>query len=118
MPTIRIHRLIDHPPATEVVAGWIDAEWGAFSGRSRDETRARFTEDRAGPLPCSFVALEDGDPVGVARLRARDSVDLGCRGRGAGGLQCLSPPARAGAGHRRPAVPPYRTPRRSAGRCS
>src|SRR3546814_13761427 len=61
--------------ATEVVAGWIDAEWGAFSGRSRDETRARFTEDRAGPLPCSFVALEDGDPVGVASLRARDSVD-------------------------------------------
>src|SRR3546814_2180804 len=82
MPTIRIHRLIDHPPATEGVAGWIDAEWGALSGRSRDETRARFTEDRAGPLPCSFVALEDGDPVGVASLRARDSVDWDA---GAGG---------------------------------
>src|SRR3546814_20968415 len=98
MPTIRIHRLIDHPPATEVVAGWIDAEWGAFSGRSRDETRARFTEDRAGPLPCRFVALEDGDPVGVARLRARDRVDWDAGAGGPWGCTVSVPPHARGQG--------------------
>src|SRR3546814_17870416 len=74
MPTIRIHRLIDHPPATEVVAGWIDSEWGAFSGRSRDETRARFTEDRACPLPCSCVAPDSGHPRAAVSHRAGATV--------------------------------------------
>ena len=75
MAIIRIHRLVDHPTAIETVAGWIDAEWGAFSGRSLDETRARFTEDANTILPRSYVALDGVLPQGVASLRVRDSVD-------------------------------------------
>src|SRR3546814_2450963 len=98
MPTILIHRLLDHPPATEVVAGWIDAEWGACIGRCRDETRARFTEVRAGPLPCSIVALEDGDPVGVASLRARYSVDWDAGAGGPWVCNVYAPPPARGQG--------------------
>jgi len=72
---LRIARLLDHPAAIDVVAGWIDAEWGGFSGRTLAETRARFTEDEAATLPRSYVALDGSTPVGVASLRTCDSVD-------------------------------------------
>lgn len=67
--------LFDHPAAIDAVVRWIDAEWGAFSGRTLADTRARFTEDEAALLPRSYVALDGAIPLGVASLRARDSVD-------------------------------------------
>src|SRR3546814_12699697 len=75
MASLHIHRLLDHPGMIDTVAGWIDAEWGAFSGRTLDRTRTRFTEDAAAALPRSYVALDGAVPLGVASLRARDSVD-------------------------------------------
>src|SRR3546814_17873222 len=75
MASLHIHRLLDHPGMIDTVAGWIDAEWGAFSGRTLDRTRTRFTEDAAAALPRSYVALAGAVPLGVASLRARDSVD-------------------------------------------
>ena len=72
---LRILPLLDHPAAIDIVAGWIDAEWGAFSGRTLADTRARFTEDATATLPRSYIALDGTLPVGVASLRARDSVD-------------------------------------------
>src|SRR3546814_18736040 len=58
MASLHIHRLLDHPGMIDTVAGWIDAEWGAFSGRTLDRTRTRFTEDAAEALPRSYVALD------------------------------------------------------------
>lgn len=73
---IAIDRLADHPRALEPVVGWIDGEWGLFSGRTRRETRVRFAEEpTASPLPLTLVALNGLEPVGVASLRVRDSVD-------------------------------------------
>lgn len=73
---IAIRRLADHPAALECVVSWIDNEWGTFSGRSPDETRARFTEHPgAAALPLTLVAFDGDEPVGVASIRARDSVD-------------------------------------------
>lgn len=75
MAIIRIHRLVDHPAAVPTIAAWIDAEWGAFSGRTPAQTLARFSEDAAPRLPRSYVALDGAMPQGVASLRASDSVD-------------------------------------------
>lgn len=75
MAALRILPLRDHPVAIDTVARWIDAEWGAFSGRTLAETQARFTEGEAALLPRSYVALDGEAPVGVASLRVRDSVD-------------------------------------------
>lgn len=76
MANIHIDRLSAHPDALDSVARWIDAQWGAFSGRTLAQTRARFADEPAGnTLPTSFVALDGSVPLGVASLRARDSVD-------------------------------------------
>jgi GNAT superfamily N-acetyltransferase len=76
MTHFAIRRLTDHPAALEPVVGWIDKEWGLFSGRSRDETRARFMEDHAASaLPLTLVALDGTEAIGVASLRVRDSID-------------------------------------------
>lgn len=74
-PAVLIHRLSDCPAALDPVVRWIDEEWGAFSGRSREQSRARLAEERPDRLPRSFVAIEGGRPVGVASLRTRDSTD-------------------------------------------
>ena len=69
--------LLDHPKAVDAVTHWIDGEWSSFSGRTLEQTRARFSKgierDR---LPITQVALVDNKPVGVASLRARDSFDF------------------------------------------
>src|SRR3546814_15777857 len=71
MASLHIHRLLDHPGMIDTDAGWIDAEWGAFSGRPLDRTRTRFTEDAAAALPRSYVALDGAGPVGGQPARAR-----------------------------------------------
>lgn len=76
MTAISIDRLTRHPDALDPVARWIHQEWGAFSGRSLEQTRARFSDEGAwGGLPMTFVALDGADPLGIASLRERDSVD-------------------------------------------
>ena len=93
-----IRRLADHPPALEPVVGWIDDEWGLFSGRSLGETRARFTEDpAASALPLTLVALDGPQPIGVASLRVRDSVDWD-PAHGPGVCNVYVPPSARGRG--------------------
>ena len=73
LTVVPLHEL---PSAVDVVAAWVDREWGRFSGRTLDETRARFANEPASPgLPASLVAITSGVPVGLATLRVRDSVD-------------------------------------------
>lgn len=75
MSQLSIVKLEDHPQALDIVAGWIDREWGRFSGRSLQETRQRFAREPAGEgLPTSYVALDGTAVVGVATLREHDSV--------------------------------------------
>jgi GNAT superfamily N-acetyltransferase len=103
MAGITIDRLADHPEALDAIAGWIDAEWGGFSGRTLAETRARFAGEPPSGLPVTFVAMDGAVPLGVATLRERDSVDWdpgrtpwvcnvyvdgAARGRGVGALLC------------------------------
>lgn len=77
---LSIVTLRDHPDALEPVAGWIDQQWGNFSGRSLDETRERFSQEFAiQGLPTSCVALDAGVAVGVATLREQDSVEWDAR---------------------------------------
>lgn len=76
MADIQIEKLAQRPDALDAVARWIDTQWGAFSGRTLAETRARFADEPVGDaLPTSFVAMDGGVPLGIATLRARDSVD-------------------------------------------
>lgn len=76
MATISFDRLAHHPDALDAVADWIHEEWGDFSGRSLEQTRARFANEGSSErLPLSVVALDSGAPLGVASLRERDSVD-------------------------------------------
>ncbi|MGD9599274.1 MAG: GNAT family N-acetyltransferase [Steroidobacteraceae bacterium] len=76
MAQLTIARLVDHPGVLDTVAGWIDTEWGQFSGRTLLETRERFAQEQTGgALPTSRIALEGARPIGVATLRERDSVD-------------------------------------------
>lgn len=76
MAELSIARLRDHGDALETVAGWIDREWGKFSGRSLQQTRERFAQEfTCAGLPTSCVALDGRAAVGVATLRERDSVD-------------------------------------------
>lgn len=75
MDRVVIEPLGWHPEALDSVAGWIDSEWAAFSGRSLQQTRERFADEVAGQLPITLVALLGGRPQGVASLRERDSRD-------------------------------------------
>lgn len=104
MTELSIVTLRDHPDALEPIAGWIDRQWGKFSGRSLQDTRERFSQELATQgLPTSCVALEDGVAVGVATLREQDSIKWDAqatpwicnvyvcneaRGKGVGGRLC------------------------------
>ncbi|MEM6415974.1 MAG: GNAT family N-acetyltransferase [Pseudomonadota bacterium] len=69
--------LIDHPDAVEQVTDWIDTQWANLSGRSREETRARFSKGiERNRLPVTHIALANDKPVGLASLRSRDSFDF------------------------------------------
>lgn len=74
---IEIRDLLDAPEAVDAVVGWIDAQWAKMSGRTREQTRDRFTQGVIrGQLPITVVAIaRDGSCAGVASLRERDSVD-------------------------------------------
>lgn len=76
MAKLSIVELREHRGALDDVTRWIDREWGEFSGRTPDETRARFAQEFTGQgLPTSVVALDGTHPMGVATLRERDSLD-------------------------------------------
>lgn len=72
---IAIVRLCEHPESLDTIVEWIDAEWGAFSGRSRAQTHARFAAETRLHLPQTYVALRGGVTVGVGSLRERDSTN-------------------------------------------
>lgn len=78
MSEARIVPLRTAPQTLETIVNWIDKEWGAFSGRSRAETRARFAaefESGGQSLPTTLVAIGEEGPLGLASLRHRDSAD-------------------------------------------
>ena len=73
---IKIVDLCDTPQAIPTVARWIHDEWSKFSGRTSEQTLARFRADiECGKLPVSLVALRRDRPSGLATLREKDSVD-------------------------------------------
>lgn len=73
---ISVERLAGDASGIDTAAAWIHAEWSAFSGRTLEETRARFANEvpEAG-LPITLAAYVDGEIAGIASLRARDSAD-------------------------------------------
>ena len=73
---IQIADLLDVPEALPVVGGWIHEEWGGFSGRTLEQTFSRFREGIIrGRLPITLLALRGREPLGLATLREKDSVD-------------------------------------------
>lgn len=75
---MQITELKNRPSAIPVIAGWIQDEWGAFSGRTPTQTLERFRVEvgiETGTLPLTLAAFIDGEPVGCASLRDKDSVD-------------------------------------------
>jgi GNAT superfamily N-acetyltransferase len=111
-PQVEVRDLLDAPECVRDVVGWIDAQWSALSGRTREQTVSRFTEGVVrGALPITMVAIADaGTCVGVASLRIRDSVEwladvtpwicnvyvpAPARGQGVAGRLCLALEERA-----------------------
>lgn len=75
---LTIAPLRSNPQAIETIAAWIDKEWGAFSGRSRQETDQRFRAELNlgdSALPLSLVAHIGDKAAGLVSLRERDSAD-------------------------------------------
>lgn len=76
MPSFEIVDLMRREDLVDTVVGWVDAEWGAFSGRTREQTQTvllpRSTEQQ---LPLTLVCVANDQCMGVATLRVRDSVD-------------------------------------------
>lgn len=69
------------PEALDVVAGWIQDEWGLFSGRTLAQTRERFAVELAAGrdgtgLPCTLLAQVGDNVAGVLTLRSHDSTDF------------------------------------------
>jgi len=77
---ILIKTLWEAPSALDTVAGWVQGQWGLFSGRTLAQTRNRFAAelgpDREAPLPRTLVAWIGDGPVGVLSLREHDSTDF------------------------------------------
>ncbi|MEM6415398.1 MAG: GNAT family N-acetyltransferase [Pseudomonadota bacterium] len=75
--SVEIADLIDYPSALETVVSWIDTQWASFSGRSLEETRARYTDGIIrDQLPITLIALSGDEILGLASLRERDSFDF------------------------------------------
>jgi GNAT superfamily N-acetyltransferase len=73
---LKIEDLLDYPESFSIAADWIHGEWARFSGRSWEETLARFSQNlERGKLPVSLIAIHEGQPAGLASLREKDSVD-------------------------------------------
>ncbi len=62
------------PFAIPILARWLHAEWGYY--HERDSVERRFGELsgrlRDDGIPLTFVALEQGEPIGTASLTADD----------------------------------------------
>jgi GNAT superfamily N-acetyltransferase len=73
---IKIVDLCDAPQAIPTVARWIHEEWSKFSGRTAEQTLARYRDGiERGQLPVSLIAVRKEKPLGLASLREKDSVD-------------------------------------------
>jgi predicted N-acetyltransferase YhbS len=64
-----IHFIEDQPDVAPMVAQWVWAEWGY---RSPADCAADLRDSRRDGIPSRFVALRDGQPVGVVNLIERD----------------------------------------------
>jgi len=73
---IKIGDLLGYPQAVESVVKWIHDEWADLSGRTIEQTNARFRDGiERGKLPVTLIALHDGKPIGAGSLREKDSID-------------------------------------------
>lgn len=73
---IMIGDLLDYPQAVESVVKWIHDEWAGLSGRTIEQTNARFRDGiERGKLPVTLIALHNGKPIGAGSLREKDSID-------------------------------------------
>lgn len=72
---VTIEYLADHPMLARTVSNWVFSEWGwMFPGIDEDQFFDRLWQrsQNRGEVPCSFVALTAGQPVGTASLVHQD----------------------------------------------
>ena len=71
---MRLDYLADHPEFVPVLAAWHHAEWARYYDHWPLEHVAAELASHTGPcrVPTTFVAVEDGRPIGSARLIAAD----------------------------------------------
>lgn len=67
---MKIVNIKEHKEVIPEVAGWLYNEWGHLtSGSSLEKTITRLRErSENNTIPLTFVALEDGQPVGTISL--------------------------------------------------
>lgn len=72
--SFRIAYLADESRHLPTLAEWLHGEWGARRPGATVEGRARKLESqmRRRQIPCGFVAVEDGRPLGCASLVEHD----------------------------------------------
>jgi predicted N-acetyltransferase YhbS len=71
---MKLANLKEHAEFVPLLAGWHHAQWGELNPQrtlaSRVEALQRHLSDE--PIPVTFVAIEDGAPIGSASLVERD----------------------------------------------
>ena len=74
MHPVQIDNLADHPELVETVARWLWDEWGHVdpTGLLSSWTAGLRWRANRDTLPMTYVALEDGTPVGTVRLIEND----------------------------------------------
>ncbi|MBN1812726.1 MAG: GNAT family N-acetyltransferase [Anaerolineae bacterium] len=75
---MKVKHLAAHLDAVPTLAAWVYDQWGHWmSPATTPETLCREFERRAvqGRIPETFVAMEDGVPVGTASLVAHDLAE-------------------------------------------
>jgi GNAT superfamily N-acetyltransferase len=72
MTDLQIVSLADHPQYVDVCAAWVFGEWGCLLDGSLEGARLRYLQCLKTDMPCAFVALKDGKPVGTVSLRKED----------------------------------------------
>jgi GNAT superfamily N-acetyltransferase len=77
-PSMKIKHLAEHPDAIPTLAAWVYDQWGHWmSPNTTPETLRREFSRRTvpGQIPETFVAVEDGEPLGTASLVAHDLAE-------------------------------------------
>jgi GNAT superfamily N-acetyltransferase len=75
---VKVEHLAEHPGAIPTLAAWVYNQWGHWMPPdATQETLAREFRRRTAPgqIPETFVAVEDGKPLGTASLVVHDLAE-------------------------------------------